>query len=68
MTPRRTQPIWYKLATPEERSKIDDLDRLIADLRRQRHTLVNRAKLRTDVWVQRRSRPARHVRRKSAAG
>jgi hypothetical protein len=51
MTPKRRQPIWYKLATPEERGKIDDLDRLIADLRHQRQALVNRAKLRTDVWV-----------------
>jgi hypothetical protein len=40
---------------------------LIADLRHQRQALVNRAKLRTDVWVQHHGSPARHVRRKSAA-
>jgi hypothetical protein len=68
MTPKRTQPIWYKLATPEERSKIDALARSIADLRRRRQALVNRAKLRTDVWVQRHGGLARQARRKSAAG
>jgi hypothetical protein len=67
MSPRRTRPIWYQLATPEERSKIDDLDRSIADLRRARQVLVNRAKLRTHVWVQRRVAPVTGARRKPVA-
>ena len=68
MTLRRTQPIWYRLATPEERSKIDALERSIAHLRHRRQALVNRAKLRTDVWVQRHGSPTSKARRKSAAG
>jgi len=68
MTLRRTLPIWYKLATPEERSKIDALDRSIAHLRHRRQALVNRAKLRTDVWVQHHGSPASKARHESAAG
>jgi hypothetical protein len=61
MIPKRRHPLWHELATLEEMSEITELDRSIADLRRRRKTLVNRAKLRTDVWVQRHSRPARHA-------
>ena len=53
MIPRRPHPIWHELATPEELSRIDKLDRSIADLRRRRQALVNRAKLRTHVWAER---------------
>jgi hypothetical protein len=59
----KTRPIWYQLATPEERSKIDDLDRSIAELRRARQVLVNRAKLRTHVGVERRAAPVTNERR-----
>jgi hypothetical protein len=67
MSPRRTRPIWYQLATPEERSKIDDLDRSIADLRRARQVLTNRAKLRTHVWAERRGILVTGARRKPGA-
>jgi hypothetical protein len=40
MIPKRPHPRWHELATPEERSKIDELDRSIADLRRRRQALV----------------------------
>jgi hypothetical protein len=66
MIRRRTHPIWHELATPEEISKIDEIDRSIADLRRRRQTVVNRAKLRTQVWVEHHRAPASRVRRKAA--
>jgi hypothetical protein len=59
MIPQRRHPLWHDLATLEEMSEITELDRSIADLRRRRKAVVNRAKLRTDVWVQ--SRPATHA-------
>jgi len=57
MIPKRRRPIWHELATPEELRKIDELDRSIADCRRQRRALVNRAKLRTHVWAEHRGTP-----------
>jgi hypothetical protein len=47
------QPIWHQLATRKEISEIAKLDRSIAELRRRRQALVNRAKLRTPVWIER---------------
>ena len=67
MTLKQTAPIWYQLATPEERNKIDELDRSIADLRRQRQAIINRAKPRTHVWLEHRGTSATHAERKSAA-
>jgi hypothetical protein len=52
MIPKRPHPLWHELATPEERSKIDELDRSIAELHRRRQALVNRAKFRTQVWLE----------------
>jgi hypothetical protein len=49
----RRQPIWHQLATRKEISEIAELDRSIAELRRRRQALVNRAKLRTPVWIER---------------
>jgi len=46
------QPIWHQLATREEISEIAELDRSIDELRRRRQAVVNRAKLRTSVWVE----------------
>jgi hypothetical protein len=68
MTPRRTHPFWLELATPKERSKIDELDRSIADMRQRRQALINRVKLRTPLWVEHRVSPARRTRRRLAAG
>ena len=67
MIPKRPHPLWYELATPEELSEIGELDRSIADLRRRRQALVNRAKLRTHVWVEHHGTPTTHARRKPAA-
>jgi hypothetical protein len=39
-------------------SAITELDRSIADLRGRRQALINPAKLRTQVWVQRHGGPA----------
>jgi hypothetical protein len=63
----RHPPLWRELATPEEMSEITQLDRSIADLRGRRQALINRAKLRTPVWVRRHSRSGTPARRKSAA-
>ena len=68
MMSKRPHPLWHELATLEELSKIDQLDRSIANLRRRRQTLVNRAKLRTDVWVEQHRGTARRGRRKATAG
>jgi hypothetical protein len=62
----RPHPLWHELATPEELAKIDKLDRSIADLRRRRQALVNRAKLRTDVWLEQHRGTATRGRRKAA--
>jgi hypothetical protein len=66
MMSKRSHPLWHELATLEELSKIDQLDRSIANLRRRRQTLVNRAKLRTDVWLEQHGGTARRGRRKAA--
>jgi hypothetical protein len=55
MTLKRPHPVWHELATPEERREIDELDSSIAYLRHRRQALVNRAKLRTPVWVEQHS-------------
>jgi hypothetical protein len=67
MISKRTRPLWHELATPEEMNEITELDRSIADLRGRRHALINRAKLRTQVWLQRHGGHATPARRKSAA-
>jgi hypothetical protein len=67
MIPKRPRPLWYALATPEELGKIDELDRSIADLRRRRKALVNRAKLRTHAWAERRGTVVTGARRKPVA-
>ena len=44
-------PTWYERATPDEIEEIAEIDRTIADLRRRRSMLLNRTKMRTQVWV-----------------
>ena len=44
-------PIWLERATPNEVEEMTKLDHAIADLRLRRSRLLNRAKLRTRVWV-----------------
>ena len=43
--------LWYQRATPDEIEEINEIDRAIADLRRRRSMLLNRTKMRTQVWV-----------------
>ena len=45
-------PTWLERATPDEIKEITEIDRSIADLRRRRSMLLNRTKLRTQVWVE----------------
>jgi hypothetical protein len=66
MIPKRPHPLWRELATPEEISEIAEIDRLIADLRRRRQSLINRAKLRTPLWVEHHVSPPRRVGQESA--
>ena len=57
-------PTWYERATRDEIEEIDEIDRAIAELRRRRSMLLNRTKLRTQVWVENHRRnTARRVRR-----
>ena len=44
-------PTWLERATPEEIKEITEIDRSIADLRRRRSMLLNRTKMRTQVWI-----------------
>ena len=65
MSMESAHPTWYDRATPEEINEITEIDRSIADLRRRRHMLVNRTKLRTQVWVEHhRPNTDRRVRRR----
>src|SRR5260370_8816940 len=52
MIPKRPHFLWHELVTPEERSKIDELDRSIADLRCRRQALANRARFRTQECLE----------------
>ena len=58
-------PTWLERATPEEIKEITEIDRSIADLRRRRSMLLNRTKMRTQVWIDHRlpstDRRARNV-------
>jgi hypothetical protein len=44
-------PTWFERATPDEIEEIAEIDRAIEDLRRRRSMLLNRTKMRTQVWV-----------------
>jgi hypothetical protein len=52
------QPKWHQRATREEINEIEAIDRFIADLRRRRQGIINRTRMRTDIWLARwRPRP-----------
>jgi hypothetical protein len=53
-------PKWHKRASRSEIKKVEDIDRLIADLRRQRQAILSRVHMRTEVWA------AHHPERKRA--
>ena len=54
------QPKYHERASRSEIKEIEDIDRLIADLRRRRQMIMNRIHMRTEVWA------ANHVERKRA--
>ena len=66
---KRQQPLrpqWHERATRAEIDEVEAIDRLIANLRMRRESIINRTKLHTDVWVAHHSE-RRGQRRKSAA-
>jgi len=56
----KLRPKWHEHASRYEIKEIEDIDRLMADLRRRRQTIINRVHMRTDVWA------AHHPERKRA--
>jgi hypothetical protein len=51
---------WHERASRSEIKEVEDIDGLIADLRRRRQMIMNRIHLRTEVWA------ANHPERKRA--
>ena len=60
------RPQWHERATRAEIDEVEAIDRLIANLRSRRESIINRTKMRTQVWVAHHSERRRH-RPKSAA-
>lgn len=60
---QRPQPNWYHHATRQEIDEIEAIDQLVANLRDRRKKLINRTNMRTQVWVERHRRTAKHFRR-----
>jgi hypothetical protein len=54
------RPKWHARASRSEIKEVEDIDKLIADLRRRRRTIMNRIHMRTEVWA------AHHPERKRA--
>ena len=54
------RPKWHKRASRSEIKEVEDIDRLLANLRRRRQMIMNRIHMRTEVWA------ARYPERKSA--
>jgi hypothetical protein len=66
---KRQQPLrpqWHERATRAEIDEVEAIDKLIANLRSRRESIINRTKMRTQVWVAHHSQPRRQG-RKSAA-
>jgi hypothetical protein len=66
---RRQQPLrpqWHERATRAEIDEVEAIEKLIANLRLRRESIINRTKMRTQVWVAHHSERSGH-RRKSAA-
>ena len=59
-------PQWHERATRAEINEVEAIDKLIANLRLKRESIVNRTKMRTQLWVAHHSE-RRASRRKSAA-
>jgi len=49
------RPQWHERATRAEIDEVEAIDRLIANLRLRRESIINRTKLRTQVWAERRA-------------
>ena len=56
----QSHPKWHERASRSEIREVEDIDRLIADLRKRRQTIINRVHMRTEVWA------AHHPERKQA--
>ena len=66
---KRHQPLrpqWHERATRAEIDEIEAIDKLIANLRMRRETILNRVNMRTRVWVAHHAEQ-RAAHRKSAA-
>src|SRR5262245_26098612 len=48
---QRPKPIWHQRATRAEINEVAAIDKLIANLRVRRETIINRVNMRTQVWV-----------------
>ena len=49
------RPQWQERATGAEIEEVEAIDKLIANLRSRRESIINRTKMRTQVWVAKRS-------------
>jgi hypothetical protein len=47
----QSHPKWHERASRSEIREVEDIDRLIADLRKRRQTIINRVHMRTEVWA-----------------
>jgi hypothetical protein len=47
----QSRPKWHERASRSEIKEVEDIDRLIADLRRRRQMIMNRIHMRTEVWA-----------------
>jgi hypothetical protein len=45
----QSHPKWHERASRSEIKEVEDIDRLIADLRRRRQMIMNRIHMRTEV-------------------
>jgi hypothetical protein len=45
-------PSWHQRALRAEISEVASIDKLIADLRARRQSIVNRVHMRTRIWVE----------------
>ena len=51
---KRQQPLspqWHERATRAEINEVEAIDKLIANLRLRRESIINRTKMRTQFWV-----------------
>jgi hypothetical protein len=54
----RARPKWHERASRSEINEVESIDKSIADLRGRRGKIINRIKMRTQVWVTHHSKRA----------